>query len=653
MRKMKKICSASLTAAIIMTLLAGNGDISFAAGKVTKEETVYVSQEADGTITEVTVTDCLKNIAKGNVTDVSNLTNIENTKGEEAFTKEHNNELVWESQGEDITYQGETDEEPPVGMTISYKLNGKSITPDKLAGESGKLTITIKYTNNATYEDEVNGKKTTLHVPFLLASVLVLPKDKFENIEISQGKLTEQGEEQLLIAYGMPGLCESLDLSGDIKKDLEDKLADTITITADVTDFELDPIYTIATSEIFSDTDIEDDGDLEDLEDALNGLADATDELISGSSALSTGMGSLGTGFSEYTKGVGKLNKGASSLASGAKTLSSGLKTFAKGASSYITGAKTFAEGVTTYIGGEKEASAISSSLKDAAPSLTSATKSVADNISTYISGVAAMTAQTASLSDDAAAVSGTINSVDYNGIIDALSDYRDTYTDQNGDPLSDEAKAALDSYITQLQNLSAAKDTAASVSKGCKDVDSTLAELAETNGAITEGTSGLNKIADNIATGLSGLDAYMQALDSYNEDLLSAAKTLSDESTVTTLTSSVTKLSKGATELSSGAKTISKGISGLDSAGSTLTTGIGQLQTGSNALTSGLQQFKEEGTGKLQNEYNDNIKTVINRFKSLSSETAIYTSFTGIADNMEGSVQFIFQTEAIKTDTE
>lgn len=652
MRKMKKICSVSLTAAIIMTLLAGNGNISFAAGKVEKEETVYVSQKADGTITEVTVTNCLKNIAKGDVTDVSNLTNIENTKGEETFTREHNNELVWKSQGEDITYQGETDEEPPVGMTIRYKLNGKSITPDKLAGENGKLTITIKYTNNATYEDEVNGKKTILHVPFLLASVLVLPKDKFENIEISQGKLTEQGDDQILITYGMPGLCESLDLSGDIKRDLEDKLADTITITADVTDFELDSVYTIATSEIFSDTDIEADGDLEDLEDAVNGLADATDELISGSSALSTGMGSLGTGFSEYTKGVGKLNKGASSLASGAKTLSSGLKTFAKGASSYITGAKTFAEGVTTYIGGEKEASAISSSLKDAAPSLTSATKSVTDNISTYISSVAAMTAQTASLSDSAAAVSGTINSVDYNGIINALSDYKN-YTSQNGDPLSDEANAALDSYITQLQNLSAAKDTAASVSKGCKNVDSTLAELAEANGAITEGTSGLNKIADNIATGLSGLDAYMQALDSYNEDLLSAAKTLSDESTVTTLTSSVTKLSKGATELSSGAKTISKGISGLDSAGSTLTTGIGQLQTGSNALTSGLQQFKEEGTGKLQNEYNDNIKTVINRFKSLSSETAIYTSFTGIADNMEGSVQFIFQTEAIKTDKE
>ncbi len=652
MHKIKRMCSAMLSTAILITLFTGNNPKAFAAGRAVKEETVYASQEADGTITEVTVTDCLKNIAKGDVTDFSNLTNIENTKGEETFTKEQN-KLIWKSKGDDITYQGETDEPLPVGMKISYKLNGKSITPSKLKGQSGKLTITIKYTNHAVYEDVVNGKKTTLHVPFLLASVLILPKDKFENITVSQGKLTQQGEEQILIAYGMPGLCESLDLSGDIKRKLEDKLADTITVTADATDFELDSIYTIATSEIFSDMDIEKDGDLEDLEDAVNGLADATDELISGSSALSTGMDSLGAGFLEYTKGVGKLNKGASSLASGAKTLSSGLTTFAKGASSYITGAKTFAEGITTYIGAEKEASAVSSSLKNAAPSLTSATKSVADSISTYLSSVAAMAVQTASLSDRAATVSDTIDSVHYNEIINALSDYKENYTDQNGDPLSDEEKTALDSYITQLQNLSATKDTAASVSKDCKDVDTTLAGLVKKNQSITEGTSGLNKIAGNIATGLSGLDAYMQALDGYNGDLLAAAKTLSDETTVTSLTSSATKLSKGATKLSSGAKTISKGISGLNSAGSTLTTGIGQLQTGSDTLTSGLQQFKEEGTGKLQNDYNDTIKTVINRFKSLSSKTAIYTSFTGIADDMDGSVSFIFQTEAIKISKE
>lgn len=111
----------------------------------------------------------------------------------------------------------------------------------------------IKYENSATYEDKIDGVTTRMNTPFLMASAVILPVDKFSNVEISQGKMVSEGSNQILVAYGMPGLTESLDLSGDLKEEIEKKLNDTVTITADVTDFSMGSIYTVATADEFSD----------------------------------------------------------------------------------------------------------------------------------------------------------------------------------------------------------------------------------------------------------------------------------------------------------------------------------------------------------------------------------------------------------------
>lgn len=63
------------------------------------------------------------------------------------------------------------------------------------------------------------------------------------------------------------------------------------------------------------------------------------------------------------------------------------------------------------------------------------------------------------------------------------------------------------------------------------------------------------------------------------------------------------------------------------------------------------MNRFKEEGTGKLQSEYNSKVKSVMERFKALTTDSDGYNTFSGIADNMTGSVKFIFQTEEIKSE--
>ncbi len=116
--------------------------------KVQKEETVYVTLHADGTTKEVIVSDWLRNPqAVNQVEDQSDLQGITNTKGEETYTQE-GEKLLWDTQGKDIYYQGTSDKELPVGMEIKYSLDGKQMEPKELAGKSGKLKMTIHYTNS-------------------------------------------------------------------------------------------------------------------------------------------------------------------------------------------------------------------------------------------------------------------------------------------------------------------------------------------------------------------------------------------------------------------------------------------------------------------------------------------------------------------------
>ncbi|MBQ8975443.1 MAG: hypothetical protein IJ072_06975, partial [Oscillospiraceae bacterium] len=159
------LCAAiliSCAGGAIYTLAAGNGnnesaqktdaakpaDPSERETEPSKEETVYVLAGADGSVKKLIVSDWIKNaLGSAKLNDVSELTDIENVKGDETYTLGGGNSRVWDAEGNDIYYQGNIEKELPVSMAVSYKLNGKPITPDELAGKSGKVTIRFDYEN--------------------------------------------------------------------------------------------------------------------------------------------------------------------------------------------------------------------------------------------------------------------------------------------------------------------------------------------------------------------------------------------------------------------------------------------------------------------------------------------------------------------------
>lgn len=72
-------------------------------------------------------------------------------------------------------------------------------------------------------------------------------------------------------------------------------------------------------------------------------------------------------------------------------------------------------------------------------------------------------------------------------------------------------------------------------------------------------------------------------------------------------------------------------------------------MQDGALQLKDGTVEFNEEGIKKLQETAEDLLGTILDRVDALTSETCSYDSYAGKADNMEGNVKFIIETEGIQ----
>lgn len=161
------------------------------AEKNVKDETVYVLASANGTVKKIIVSDWVKNaLGSDSIDDVTQLTNIENVKGNETYTLGGSNSCVWDAQGNDIYYQGNIDKELPVSMAVSYSLDGQSISPDVLAGKSGKVTIRFNYTNNQYELMDINGRQEKIYVPFAMLTGLLLDNNVFTNVSVTNGTQT-------------------------------------------------------------------------------------------------------------------------------------------------------------------------------------------------------------------------------------------------------------------------------------------------------------------------------------------------------------------------------------------------------------------------------------------------------------------------------
>lgn len=304
--------------------------------KISKDETVYVLTGADGSVKKIIVSDWLKNeLGSASVADKSDLSDIENVKGDESYTINGDNMTVWDAQGNDIYYQGNIQKELPVGLSVRYYLDGKSVSPEELKGKSGKVTIRFDYENRQYETVQINGVNQRIYVPFAMLTGMILDNDTFQNVQITNGKLVNDGDRTVVVGLAFPGLQENLNLSRD---DLS--IPDSVEITADVTNFSLGMTVTLACNDLFSQLG---DVDLTSLDStsALDQLTGAMDQLLSGSSALYEGLSTLLDKSGELVSGVEELAQGAAAIKSGADSVDDGAAQLKAGLADLSSGLNT------------------------------------------------------------------------------------------------------------------------------------------------------------------------------------------------------------------------------------------------------------------------------------------------------------------------
>ena len=153
-------------------------------------------------------------------------------------------------------------------------------------------------------------------------------------------------------------------------------------------------------------------------------------------------------------------------------------------------------------------------------------------------------------------------------------------------------------------------------------------------------------------AEGAKSVIALKSSLDSYNAFYLGLITYTSGVSSAAAganeLKTGADALKAGTSELSAGAAELLQGIQTMKDSAPALVDGITQLRDGSMELSDGLKQFNEEGIQKLIEAVDGDLDGLSNRIRVTADVAKHYTSFSGISEDMDGDVKFIYKTDSI-----
>ena len=671
-------------------------------GNLYKDESVYVKADASGKVNETTVTEWLKNPNNGKTEDVTELQNVENVKGDETYTTGSEGSVSWKSEGKDIYYQGTTDKELPVDVEITYTLDGKEVAAKDLKGKDGKLEMKVQYTNKSKETVDVSGESVEMYTPFAMVTAMMLPSDEYTNVTIDHGKIVSDGDKNIVVGLGFPGLEENLNLES---KDIDIDIPDSFTITADVKNASVGPTMTVASSDVLEQFGLDEVDSFDDLSDSVVELENAAEQLTDGSAKAADGSSALAEGSNTLATGAGTLADGTSALATGVKTLADGVNTLnsksgdlTKGVSDLASGVNDYTGGVSALSDGSSKVSAGAESLKNGlataqtgieglaagvgtlkggfegdgtqnnpgANNLANGTVQAIGSTSTAIDNLASLITQMAgnqgtveakaTVTGKDEAVEAAVNQLVSAGIV----------TEENKKSCAAAIRTAVDDHISAEARVTSEKASsdpteAITAAKTAVGTASAYAAGLQTNvGALYEGTKTVQSGVEDLKKGNSQLAAGAKDLADGTSALASGASTLNDKSGLLVagtsklkeggnqLATGVGQLAAGASAAVTGAGEVAKGAGALKTGADTLADGAGTLADGNKTLADGMEEFKTSGIDKIADVFGGDVENVTSRIDAMMTLGRNYKSFAGIKEDMAGSTKFIIETEGV-----
>lgn len=331
MRRLLKI--TAVTAALIILLNVP------ALADVRRDETVYTLLNADGSVSNTAVVVRLSGSSSEAVTEYGDVGGwkLLDGAGEPAVDGDS---LIWPAASitrSGLYYQIPTDEQAPVAVSVAYRLDGRSMPAGELAGQSGRLTIELTLTN---LWEEADG-----YAPLLCQVTFTLPSDRFSNVE--------GGGTHIMVGHDLKAVATLLPAP-----------AASVTLTADVTQLELEPVdIQVMPGSVVLPAELEEG--IDKLSDGVVKLDDGAGELRDGVAQIREAIGELADGAGELADGIDRFAGGIRTLYNGGAELESGLYDLSAGLDEAASGAAGLAGGTGSLSGGMDALNSAGASLAD------------------------------------------------------------------------------------------------------------------------------------------------------------------------------------------------------------------------------------------------------------------------------------------------
>ncbi len=637
-----------------------------------KSETVYSNLDSNGKAYKTIVSTQLTNEDKSDeITDISNLLNIENTNGDETFKKE-GNQIVWDSNGNNIYYKGESDKQLPVECKITYELNGEEISAEELKGKSGNVKIKINYTNNEKHIVSINGKQVTMYTPFIIVAGTKIDNAKNKNIQITNGKIVDNGESTLAVGIAMPGMQENIGISKskiDIPEEIE--------ISMETEDFEMGNIIAVVAVK----------GIDEDLTSDLNSMYSQINELANASNEILAGANQLKEGTSELVSGVDQLKDGTGAAYAGSKQIKDEVEESTKNLKNDNTPAidsKTLeaikAQAMQSATLSDEQKAGIAAQAKAAATlsdeqkaGIAAQAKAGAKLTDAQKAGIAAQAKAAAKLTDaQKAEIAAQAKLTDeQKAKITAQAKAGAEFTKTQKTAIIEQAQKKYTETLTEAEKqliLTVAQNTAyqtattTALAVAESTAEATALKVAQSVAESTAEATALKvaqSVAESTAEATAQTVAQSTATQTAETTALTVAQSTATQTAGATATQTATQVGNQAKQkftnqvvsqmstLGTALDELTNGLANIDNGVSALSVGTNKLDSGALQLANGVKTFNEQGISKINNLVNGDLRNIASRVEKMNELANEYNNYAGIQNGMAGEVKFIMITDS------
>ena len=597
------------------------------------DDTVYVIAGADGSAEKIIVSDWMKNGGKG-----QSVAQVGETDG---YGMDTDNAYQWNTDGGDITKS----EQLPVSVKLTYLLDGKEMTAEEIAGKSGRATIRFDYTNNQKQTVSIDGRDEDIYVPFTVVTGAILDNNVFSHVEISNGKIINDGTRSIVIGFALPGMQESLHLnqaSIDIPESIE--------ITADVENFALTTTLTMVTNDLFNEASEkaeEKKAEKGGADLSLGALSSGIHQLTDGSSALYDGTSQLLQKSGLLIEGIHQLTEGGQQVSGGVDTVRQTLAFLCSNNADLQGGAAKVFDTLLATTQQQIQAAGMDCptlSRDDYAAVLGSIVSGLSEKSLRGQAEAAARKAVAAKVEANTSAiteqVTGTVQEQVRQGVLGSVLESKGLTSGdyQNADEAT---RAEIDSTVEQYtQQQMQSEEVQATIQN---NVNGTKQQLIEQNMNSDAIRSQINQaLAANLPKAKEGqesINAALKQLNAYNEFYQGICQ----------YTNGVQALYDGTAQLQEGAKSLSDGLNQVDGSSGALTDGINRLNSGAMQLSDGMKQFEGSSLEKLATMANGDVAGLGVRWQALKDVSRSYSAHFSADGQTEESVKFIYRTGAVE----